>query len=86
MKALSLESEAGRLVGRRGVTDALIRSLFQKLQVLRPLWAVQRALKVSVAQSGLTLCNPVHCSPLGSSLHGILQARIVEWVAIPFSM
>ena len=40
---------------------------------------------VLVAQSCLTLCNPVDCSPLGSSVHGILQARILEWVAIPFS-
>ena len=33
----------------------------------------------------LTLCNPRDCSPLGSSVHGILQARILEWVVIPFS-
>ena len=33
----------------------------------------------------LTLCDPMHCSPPGSSLHGILQARILEWVAMPFS-
>ena len=32
-----------------------------------------------------TLCNPVDCSPPGSSVHGILQARILEWVAIPLS-
>ena len=31
------------------------------------------------------LCNPLDSSPPGSSVHGILQARIVEWVAIPFS-
>ena len=40
---------------------------------------------VLVAQSWPTLCNPVDCSPSGSSVHGILQARILEWVAIPFS-
>ena len=39
----------------------------------------------SVTQSCLTLCNPMDCSPPGSSVHGILQARILEWVAIPFS-
>ena len=33
----------------------------------------------------LTLCNPMDCSPSGSSVHGILQARILEWVAVPFS-
>ena len=35
-------------------------------------------------QSSLTLCNPRDCSPPGSSVHGILQARKLEWVAIPF--
>ena len=38
-----------------------------------------------VAQSCLTLCNPRDCSLQGSSLHGILQARILEWVPISFS-
>ena len=38
-----------------------------------------------VAQLCLTLCDPMVCSPPGSSVHGILQARILEWVAIPFS-
>ena len=38
-----------------------------------------------VAQSCPTLCNPMDCSPPGSSVHGILQERLVQWVAIPFS-
>ena len=38
-----------------------------------------------VAQLCLTLCDPIDCSLPGSSAHGILQARILEWVAIPFS-
>ena len=33
-------------------------------------------------QSCLTLCNPMDCSLPGSSVHGILQARILEWVAL----
>ena len=33
----------------------------------------------------LTLCDPMDCSPPGSSVHGILQARILEWVAMPSS-
>jgi len=41
--------------------------------------------KVLVAQSCPTLCDPVDCSPPGSSVHGILQARILEWAAISFS-
>ena len=39
----------------------------------------------SVAQSCLTLCDPVGASPPGSSVHGAFQARILEWVAISFS-
>ena len=39
----------------------------------------------SVAQSCPTLCNPMDCSPPGVSIHGILQARILEWFAISFS-
>ena len=38
-----------------------------------------------VAQSCLTLCDPMDCSLPGSSVYGILQARILEWAAIPFS-
>ena len=38
-----------------------------------------------VTQSCPTLCHPMDCSPPGSSLHGIFQARILEWVAISFS-
>ena len=38
-----------------------------------------------VAQSCLTLCDPVDCSLLGSSIHGLLQARILEWISISSS-
>ena len=44
-------------------------------------WKVE----VLVAQLCLTLCDPMDCSLPGSSVHGILQARILEWVAISFS-
>ena len=40
---------------------------------------------MKVAQWYPTLCDPMDCSLSGSSVHGILQARILEWVAIPFS-
>ena len=36
-------------------------------------------------RSPVQLCDPLDCSPSGSSVHGVLQARILEWVAIPFS-
>ena len=41
--------------------------------------------KVLVYQLSPTLCNTMNCTPPGSFVHGILQARTLEWVAIPFS-
>ena len=41
--------------------------------------------KSEVAQSCLTLLDPMDCSPPGSSIHGIFQARVLEWGAIAFS-
>ena len=38
-----------------------------------------------VAQSYPTLCDPMDCSLSGSSIHGIFQARVLEWIAISFS-
>ena len=61
------------------------------LSVCRPEAWIQRAASfwrlhcVLVAQLCLTLCDPMDCSTPGSSVHGISQARIPEWVAIPSS-
>ena len=44
-----------------------------------------KSVVVKVAQSCLTLCNPTNHSPPGSSVHGVLQARILQWIAMPFS-
>ena len=41
--------------------------------------------EIEVAQSCLTLRDPMDCSLPGSSVQGILQARVLEWVAIAFS-
>ena len=46
---------------------------------------VREAVCVLVTQLCLTLSNPIDCSSPGSSVLGILQARKLEWVAIPFS-
>ena len=43
------------------------------------------SVSVSVTQTSSTVCDPMDCSPAGSPVHGILQARILEWIAIPFS-
>ena len=48
----------------------------------RPLRACVHAKSL---QSCLTLCDPGNCSPPGSSVHGILQERLLEWVAMPSS-
>ena len=48
-------------------------------------WNNSVKVKVLVAQSSLTLCIPLDCSTPDSSVHGILLARILEWVAISFS-
>ena len=45
----------------------------------------QSSVRAKSLQSCPTLCDPMDCSPAGSSVHGILQARILEWVAMPFS-
>ena len=49
------------------------------------LFCIGVKMKVLVAQLCLTLCDPMDCIPPDSSVHGILQARILEWIAILFS-
>ena len=44
-----------------------------------------KKVKVLVAQLCPNLCNPMDCGPQGSSVCGIFQARVLEWVAVPFS-
>ena len=48
-------------------------------------WLMHWCYKSEVAQSCLTLWDPVDCSLPGSSIHGTVQARLLEWVAISFS-
>ena len=51
-------------------------------------WSSQRmihSLSCAWSLSYVQLCNPMDCGPPGSSVHGILQARILEWVAMPSS-
>ena len=65
----SVPSPSSRISWKEGKTSFEFAFYFSKVKVL-------------VAQSRLTLCDPLDCSPPGSSDHGILQARILEWVAI----
>ena len=47
--------------------------------------ATHACMRALLLQACLTLCDPVDRSPPGSSVHGILQARVLEWVAMPSS-
>ena len=47
--------------------------------------SISHSVKVLVAQSCLTLCEPMDYSLPGSSVHGVFQTRTLEWVVIPFS-
>ena len=53
--------------------------------VINKLLVVVIKVKVLVTQSCLTLGNPIGCNPPNSSVLAVFQARILEWVAIPFS-
>ena len=46
---------------------------------------IHNKVRAQLLQSCPTLCNPMGCSPPGSSVHGVSQARILEWVTMPFS-
>ena len=69
--------EPGRLQSMRVIRVRY--DLVTKQQHILPEWLSE------VAQSCPTLCDPMDCSPPGSSVHGILQARVLEWGAIAFS-
>ena len=67
-------------------------SSYMSLLTLLPLCGMLASLPMKISHPGgsssqlcLALGNPMDCSPPGSSVHGALQARILEWVAIPFS-
>ena len=54
-------------------------------QVLTERFSEYLKVKMLVAQFCLLFCDPMDCSLPDSSVHGVLQARILEWIAIPFS-
>ena len=62
--------------------DSMLKS--RDITLLTKAYIVKSESESEVTQSCLTLCDPMDCSPPGSSVHGILQARILEWVALFF--
>ena len=81
------------LLAGQGTLKSLLQYLSSKASILQcsavlyyiyslyTVWKVE----VLVTQSRPTLCDPMDCSILGSSVHGILHTRILEWIVIPFS-
>ena len=86
LKAKSLSLNLTRL-GGRGYPDALFTD--EEMKAQRGEVACPRSHSSPVAclvtQSCPTLCDPMDCSPPGSSVHGTSQAGILEWVAISSS-
>ena len=74
-----------KALGKKSVQflDLILDFIVVQLAVLR--LVVQLAVLRLVAQLCLTLCDTMDCSPPDSSVHGIHQAKILEWVAMPFS-
>ena len=74
------EQTHGLVVGLEGETGAL-GWLERSLAKMKAAAAAAKSLQLC-----LTLCNPIHGSPPGSCVPGVFQARILDWVAISFSM
>ena len=63
-------------------SNSTFSTTVEKLKITTSICFQKKAL---VAQSCPTLCDPMDCSPPGSSVPGILQARIMEWIAMRFT-
>ena len=77
--------DRGLNCGNIRILAFLLHFLLKESSLFQLFYYPEMKVKVLVAQSCLTLCDPLDCSPPGFSVHGILQTKILEWVAIPFS-
>ena len=80
--------KGGRKLWTEKTIDALLRTMgYMQETTNNPLFLEKMGCMCmcSVAQWYPTLCDPMDCSPPGSSVHGVFLARIFEWVAISFS-
>jgi len=82
---LSLFGVCYKSIVPRGKTGRKFLKSVQSCRTCAVLWSCNTKCESEVAQSCLTVCDPMYCSPPGSSVHGVFQARILEWVAISFS-
>ena len=84
-----------KLIAWTRLSDFTFTKLIFKKKIIFPLYGDDHNLMfififmfchcVLAAQLCPTLCNPMDCSPPGSSIHGIFQTRVLEWIAISFS-
>ena len=76
-----------KIITKRTCKDKVTRvaEVIWKRRIKESVHLILRLIKKCVAQSCLILCDPVDYGPPGSSVRGILQARILEWEAIPSS-
>ena len=81
---LRQQSQTFLASGTSFVEDSFYMDLVWGALGMIPAYYVYCALEVLVAQSFPTLCDPMDSLPV-SSVHGILQVRLLEWVAVPFS-
>ena len=77
------EAQAGIKIARRNINN--LRYADDTTLMAKSEEELKSLLKSEVAQSCLTLCNPMDCNLQRSSVHAIFQARVLEWVAISFS-
>ena len=85
-KAEEPEMKLPTYIGLSKKQESSIKTSISALLTMpKPLTVYKERKESEVAQSCLTLSNPMDCSLPGSSVHGIFQARVLEWVAIAFS-
>ena len=80
LKTLHFQCRGMDLIPGSGTRSHVLRSMGKKQKKHASYLTDAQSL-----QSCLTLCDPMVCSPPGSSVHGILQAGTLEWVAVSFS-
>ena len=88
IEVISQAEKGGRILWTEKTTGVLLRTMgYMQETTNNPLFLEKMGCMCmcSVAQWCPTLCDPMDCSPPGSSVHGVFLARIFEWVAISFS-